>query len=349
MFRFACIIGLTGCGGLAYKWRQVQVATEASKGKSLSLKERFESFASTGGVMSVDDFYRSVSSPDVEDTSASSASIRRLFKTLDADGDNQVSYQEYCAFFSLISVRDELFRIAFTMFDRDGNGHLDINEFSQVMRSLCVDPAISLDVTQSNIATYLFGPKKDRTLTFGSFLDLVHRLRWDLRRAEFEQYDRQHPGKILLADLRKIVFKGDDSRTSPQEKDRDLFVSWNTYRKLFDILLDADRIARAMELYHEAKAPTDTNDDESSGGDASVDRMEFARAIRCGEVKNIAPEEVDLFFRLFDTDGSNSVSSSEFQEICNVRNAFYATAMPKFDEPRRTGVQQFVYCMAQRT
>jgi Ca2+-binding EF-hand superfamily protein len=348
MFRGCMLLlGLGGAGAVAYKRRQLNASQEKAA-CSMTLKERFESFSTAPdkSFMSIGDFIRSVTSHETNEQSASGSVIRNLFKLLDADGDNMVSYAEYCTFFSLISVPDDLFRVAFVMFDRDGNGHLDFSEFSQVMKSLRVDPEVDLDLPNSSIARRLFGPQRDRNLTYASFLDLVHKLRWELRRAEFEDFDRTSPGRITLADLRKIVFKGDEQRSKMQPKDTETIVSWNTYRKFFELLLDAEKIARAMELYHDAQASDDG--EATAAGEGVVGRMEFARALRCGQVKNISPEEVDIFFRLFDADGSNSVSASEFKEMCNVRNAFYATQMPSFSEPRRSGPQQFLYCMAQR-
>lgn len=346
-----CLVGITGASAVAYKRRQLREADEASALTTMSLADRFRHFSTAPdkSYMSTSDFLHSVTTSDTAEQSPSGAIIRNLFKLLDADGDNQLSYAEYCTFFSLISVPDDLFRTAFIMFDRDGNNCLDFSEFQQVMKSLTVDPAVDLDLTNSATAKFLFGPKRDKKLKFASFLDLVHKMRWELRRAEFEVYDRASPGKISLADFRTIVFKDDEERARPQSRDVETLVSWNTYRKLFEVLLDADTICRAMDLYCDSKAAEGGGGSDAGSDGVAIGRMEFARALRCGSVHHFTPEEVDLFFRLFDTDGSNTVSASEFKEICQVRSAFYATQMPSFSEPVRTAPQHFLYCMAQRT
>jgi Ca2+-binding EF-hand superfamily protein len=376
MLRFIAAFGVAGAAVVEYKRRQLrQQDDEGRRGAPLTLAARFAAFSSAPdqSYLTMADFTRSVllapsTTPSPSSSSASNgegeakekeshrrsaAVLRNLFKMMDGDGDNQLSYAEYCVFFSLISVPDDLFRVAFTMFDRDGNGRLDFNEFRLVVEALKVDPTADVNLENSRIARHLFGPQRDRTLTFAKFLDLVHKMRWEMRRAEFEEFDQSNPGRITLADLRRIVFKDDPVRSKLQPRDKELTVPWSTYRKLFDVLLDSETIARAMELYQESKASCggDGNSAAASGGgeaEDSVRRPEFARALRCGNVSNITPEEVDIFFRLFDTDGSNTVSSAEFREMCNVRNSFYATAMPSFDEPSRTGPQQFLYCMKQR-
>ncbi|CAD2218411.1 EF-hand domain pair/EF hand, putative [Angomonas deanei] len=57
--------------------------------------------------------------------------------------------------------------------------------------------------------------------------------------------------------------------------------------------------------------------------------------------------EQALFFELFDADRSGTITPSEFGQLCELKRSFFATYLPRFDEPKRNTIQQFFYCMQQ--
>lgn len=62
-----------------------------------------------------------------------SGEIAEIFKLADTDGDGLISFSEYLFFITLLSIPEKQFKIAFQMFDLDGNGSVDLNEFRQVV------------------------------------------------------------------------------------------------------------------------------------------------------------------------------------------------------------------------
>src|SRR5690242_13561114 len=118
MFRVALVaLGVSGGAGYCYYSRLAQRdAEEARRAKNpsqMSLRERFEMYATRQhkSGMSVDDFVASVTTKQDTTAAATDASgnrIRSLFAKLHSNNDDrELTYDEYCMFFSLISNSDD--------------------------------------------------------------------------------------------------------------------------------------------------------------------------------------------------------------------------------------------------
>ncbi|GET88561.1 hypothetical protein, conserved [Leishmania tarentolae] len=66
-----------------------------------------------------------------------------------------------------------------------------------------------------------------------------------------------------------------------------------------------------------------------------------------GTVTHLSESEQSLFCALLDDDGSDSLSLAEFERMCTLKETFFAQSLPRYDEPKRTAVQQFLHCMQQ--
>lgn len=357
-------------------------AEAAATGCAGNLLERFGGNASVGNreYMTLDDFISSCCSAAVLARNKASKSnlvineeMQELFKRTDADGDGLISFSEYCVLFTFLSVSDQMFRTAFHMFDRDLSGSLDFKEFEVVMKALCVDPTAKLNLASSGFSKLMFGNKLEGSLKVDDFLKVVQRLRWDVRGVEFEQFAEPRPsalsssakrssktyvpsGKVSIEDLRNLLgmeySSGDDASKEGGVMKKHL-VSWQTYAKLFDVILEAETIERALSMLTDAKRVEAqlTKGGEDDGKEAASDfgatRPEFARALRAAKL-SLSAEDIEVFYKVFDVDGSGTIDPDEFGAVCRLRSNFYAAYVPRYDEPKRNAVQAFVSCMQQR-
>ncbi|CUI14853.1 calcium-binding protein, putative, partial [Bodo saltans] len=182
-------------------------------------------------------------------------------------------------------------------------------------------------------------------------------------------------GKVSIDDLRRLLgieseeggknMNDEQSNGNTVNKTKDKpaaqQVSWQTYTKLFDVILEAETIERALSMLVDAKrveasrSSSNKDDDKTNNKntnssddvDLGATRQEFARALRAAKL-SLSAEDIEVFYKIFDADGSGTIDPEEFGAVCRLRNNFYAAYVPRYDEPKRNPVQAFVYCMQQR-
>lgn len=62
--------------------------------------------------------------------------LLKILKSIDQDDDGLISFSEFIFFSTLLSIPPKYFRVAFDLFDEDGNGSISAPEFIGVMRLL---------------------------------------------------------------------------------------------------------------------------------------------------------------------------------------------------------------------
>jgi len=114
--------------------------------------------------------------------------------SIDLSGDGLMSFSEYLFIFTLLSIPDSDFELTFMMFDQDGNGTVDCDEFLSVMQHMRKRSGVAQTnrlgtafVTDRNapICETFFGPNRDRKLDFKQFSEFVRSLQAEIWELEF--------------------------------------------------------------------------------------------------------------------------------------------------------------------
>ena len=343
-----------GTGATFYMYQRFQGQSVISNGRVTinqdvpTMRQRFDRFADDKGNMNLQGFVQSFLPTGKEKAAAPPAaaipnSLKSVYKTLDANADGVLSYEEYCTLFSFISIKEQIWEAAFGMFDLDGNAKLDINEFKVAMEALKCDPSAKLQLSDSIVHSF-FGKDQRKKLSMVEFRTLLSSLRYALREAEFDTMDGEGKGSITISAARKLLYRHSPSRAfANQEGNTGASLSKDVYIRFCDALRSSAEIQRALELY----LPSKWGDDDEKRAGATCE--EFWRALQCShESSRFSRKEVEVLFDIIDADGSGEVHLEEFQNLAQALPTFNASHVVNYGEPKRNTIQQFAFCLQQR-
>jgi solute carrier family 25 aspartate/glutamate transporter 12/13 len=283
--------------------------------------------------MSPQDFVKSLAIMKGALPSSEEGFIEKLFKRVDTDGDGVLNYEEYCMFYTLLTNTEKDFRIAFEMFDKDGNGKINATEFEELMTAMVADPSTKVNF-KGGLTEFLFGPNYDRQVSFSTLYNLVAEVRNDVWWHEFRQLDREGKGKIPLTHMREFLF-GSDATNAPALPDEvaSKLVGFATYKMFNELILQSNDIVRALGLLQ-------------AGGRECTKRA-FARSLALCGLK-MTRTDIDVIFQLFDLNGDGTMDVEEFNEVVKRRQSFNSVEVDR-RQPNRSIAQDFFYCMQQRS
>merc|ERR1712142_675624 len=203
-----------------------------------------------------------------------------VFYELGAGG--LISFSDYIFLLTVLSTSRRHFQIAFKMFDLNGDGNVDAEEFEQVtdlMRSHSSTGARHRDHgntgntfkgINSGLKTYFFGAELKGNLTVDRFLDFQRSLQEEILALEFRRKDEENSGKI------------------PEKEFADLLIAYAGFQP--------KKKAKMLRKVRKAYA------EESSPGVGLTDYLNFYQV-----------------FTLFDTDGDGKLSNKEFVSVMKQR------------------------------
>ena len=264
-----------------------------------------------------------------------------LLETLDANHDGYISYAEYLFFISLLSIPDDMVDIAFKMFDADGNGVVDANEFAQVMKvmrklnpltSSSRDAGALSQVKRRNtqVMPSFFGPDGKDTLSLTHFKTFMARLHSSVLELEFRLLDPQNTGSVLLKDFAlTLVSYGDSKHVAKYSKrvesiTKEEKITFDEFLKLHAAIDHIENIDKLAKLFLSAGKPFGKNELKiAAKGAAGVDLDDHL---------------VDLIFKLFDENENGKISLNEFVKVLKGRKT------RALNKPRDFGATRFFHC-----
>ena len=96
--------------------------------------------------------------------------LKTLLSVADVDGDGLYSYSEFSLFLTLLTCDERQFEITFKMFDLDGSGTVERNEFIQFIRANQLQSlnmkAEDVDYSQNGFVKYVQFCKKKKNCSF---------------------------------------------------------------------------------------------------------------------------------------------------------------------------------------
>ncbi|XP_037823367.1 calcium uptake protein 3, mitochondrial isoform X6 [Lucilia sericata] len=280
----------------------------------------------------------------------------QLFRTLRDKG--IISYTEYLFLLSILTKPKSGFRIAFNMFDTDGNQRVDKNEFLVILKILggsfrsheldeetrridnYIDDEEGLQrkhKVDTTLQTHLFGKKGNQDLYYEGFYKFMDNLQTEVLELEFTEFSKGNKA-ITEVDFAKILLRytylDTDEYDSFLERLLDRVkdeqgITFDEFRDFCRFLNNLEDFAIAMRMYTLA--------------DRAISKDEFSRAVKICTGYTLSKHLIDTVFAIFDQDGDGLLSYKEFIAIMKERlhRGFkvsghmleYNEELDEFDEP----------------
>ncbi|XP_059179830.1 calcium uptake protein 1, mitochondrial isoform X1 [Centropristis striata] len=268
-----------------------------------------------------------------------------IFYTLGECG--LISFSDYIFLTTVLSTPQRNFEIAFKMFDLNGDGEVDLEEFEQVQSIIRSQTSMGMRHRDrsttgntlktagcsSALTTYFFGEDLKGKLTIGSFLEFQRKLQHDVLKLEFERNDpvsgriteRQFGGMLL-------AYSGVQSRKLKQMQKglKKMFkdaqgITFEEVENFFTFLKNVNDVDTALSFYHMAGA--------------SIDKVTMKQVARTVAKVELSDHVCDVVFALFDCDGNGELSNREFIAIMKQR------LMRGLEKPKDMGFTRLVRAM----
>ncbi|XP_041955911.1 calcium uptake protein 3, mitochondrial isoform X10 [Alosa sapidissima] len=287
--------------------------------------------------------WRSLTKPELEKILADTPPVwkgtSKLFRNLRERG--IIAYTEYLFLLCILTKPHAGFKIAFNMFDADGNQMVDKREFlvlqeifrkknekrgrkgdadksAQLSMQLYgyqvapvnsrVDESMMID---TSLLVHFFGKKGKAELTFDDFYRFMDNLQTEVLEIEFLTYSKgmttiseEDFARILLryTTVDNISSYLDNVRQCiPDEKG----ITFEEFRSFFQFLNNLEDFTIAMQMYNFASR--------------SIGQDEFARAAYVATGLKLTRHLVNTIFKIFDVDHDDQLSYKEFIGIMKDR------------------------------
>lgn len=264
-----------------------------------------------------------------------------LFRNLQENG--IISYTEYLFLISILTKPLSGFRIAFNMFDTDGNERVDKNEFLVMEKifshawkdkrglgvagnMLHVEGSAVADYiddeqglqrrhnVDTTLAVHFFGLKGNQDLKYEGFRKFMDDLQTEVLEIEFQEYAK---GKNTISELdfAKILLRYTHlsaevhgqylERLVTRVKDSMPGITFEEFKVFCQFLNNLEDFTIAMRMYTLADHP--------------ISKDEFHRAVMICTGTSLSRHLVHTVFAIFDEDGDGQLSYREFIAIMKDR------------------------------
>ncbi|XP_071088173.1 calcium uptake protein 3, mitochondrial-like isoform X7 [Haliotis cracherodii] len=266
-------------------------------------------------------------------TPSRSRGSNKLFRNLHDKG--IISYTEYlfllCVLTSGKVVSSTVskeprsgFRIAFNMFDTDGNQIVDKKEFLVLERVFSKQPdsedgegrkmeAVETRIQDTSLMIHFFGKYGKDVLKYDDFHRFMENLQSEVIELEFLEFSKGM-NTISEVDFAHILLRytlldrAEIDECIARVKDRiqqEKGITFQEFKKFCQFLNNLDDFSIAMKMYTYAQQP--------------VSQDEFQRAVRVCTGFTLGKDVVNTVFQIFDSDGDGHLSSPEFIAIMKDR------------------------------
>ncbi|KAL1492926.1 hypothetical protein ABEB36_011090 [Hypothenemus hampei] len=262
-----------------------------------------------------------------------------LFRSLRDKG--IISFTEYLFLLSVLTKPQSGFRIAFNMFDTDGNQRVDKNEFlvmekifshawkgkrgitseaepleSTPLQEQYINDEQGLQrrhIVNTTLLIHFFGPKGNNDLNFDNFRRFMTHLQTEVLELEFSEFSKGLP-TISEVDFAKILLRYTYLDTDEYDMYLDRLmdrikeaqgITFEEFYVFCQFLNNLEDFTIAMRMYTLADHP--------------ISKDEFHRAVKICTGTNLSSHLVHTVFALFDVDGDGLLSYREFIAIMKDR------------------------------
>ncbi|XP_041930985.1 calcium uptake protein 3, mitochondrial isoform X1 [Alosa sapidissima] len=273
-------------------------------------------------------FCKSISREDLEKMLSSTPPVGKgspkLFRDIHDKG--VITYTEYLFLLCILTKPRNGFKLAFKMFDADGNEIVDKKEFlvledifhkkaDRKARREESDTVAQLPVkskmTNTTLLVHFFGEDGKGTLNFDDFYSFMDNLQAEVLEIEFLSYSKGLP-TISVEDFAQVLLRYTtvDNISSYLENVQQNFpddkgITFEEFRTFFQFLINLEDFAIAMQMYNFVNRP--------------VGQDEFSRAVYVATGLKLSKHLVNTVFKIFDVDHDEQLSYKEFIGIMKGR------------------------------
>jgi len=271
--------------------------------------------------------------------------IESVFRQLGSGG--LISFSDYIFLLTVLSTSRRHFEIAFKMFDLNGDGTVDAEEFEKVTALMKSHSSTGLrhrdhgntgntfKGVNSGLKTFFFGEDMRGDLTVSRFLEFQRSLQEEILALEFARKDSSGDGRISEKDFADLLIayagfqpkkKAKMLRRVRQAYSRDegeeesAGVTLTDYLNFYQVLYSINDIDTALTFYHIAGAP--------------IERHTMKHVASTVAHVQLSDHLVDVVFTLFDTDGDGKLSNKEFVSVMKQR------ALRGLEKPKDMGISR---------
>ncbi|XP_041775737.1 calcium uptake protein 1 homolog, mitochondrial-like isoform X2 [Anopheles merus] len=256
-----------------------------------------------------------------------------------------ISFSDYIFLLTVLSTSRRHFEIAFRMFDLNGDGDVDSEEFEKVANLIRQQTSIgnrhrdhantgnTFKGVNSALTTYFFGPKNDEKLTIEKFLDFQQQLQREILTLEFLRKNPDENGNISEADFAELLlaYAGYPQkkkvkkikRVKKRFRDHGSGISKEDYLNFFHFLNNINDVDTALTFYHIAGA--------------SIDQETLKHVARTVALVELSSHVIDVVFTIFDENMDGQLSNREFVAVMKNR------LLRGLEKPKDTGFVKLMH------
>ncbi|XP_059156509.1 calcium uptake protein 1, mitochondrial-like isoform X2 [Physella acuta] len=253
-----------------------------------------------------------------------------------------ISFSDYIFLLTVLSTPPRNFEIGFRMFDFNGDGEVDREEFSKVQEIIRNQTSIgmrhrnnansgSVDHGMSSALTsYFFGVDGSKKLTVSEFLEFQRQLHREINKIEFDRHaeddllSERDFGSVLLTyaglpDSKKSRML---KRVRRKYKEAPKGITFEEYLAFWKFLKSINDVDTALSFYHLAGV--------------SIDQETFKHVAKTVALVELSDHVIDVVFTLFDENNDGELSNREFVSVMKRR------VMRGLDQPKDTGFVKLI-------
>ncbi|XP_045534321.1 calcium uptake protein 1 homolog, mitochondrial isoform X1 [Papilio machaon] len=258
-----------------------------------------------------------------------------------------ITFSDYIFLLTVLSTSRRHFEIAFRMFDLNGDGDVDCEEFEKVAALIRQQSSIgsrhrdhantgnTFKGINSALTTYFFGPKLNEKLTIEKFLDFQQQLQKEILSLEFQRKQPDENGRITEADFAELLlaYAGYPAkkkarmlkRVKKMFRDHGVGITKDDYLKFFHLLNNINDVDTALTFYHIAGA--------------SIDQPTLRHVARTVAHVDLDPHVINVVFTIFDENMDGQLSNREFVAVMKNR------LLRGLEKPKDTGFVKLMYSL----